>query len=168
MEYHPLTLIVRTWKEPRKMKNKLVLVVVFNLLATFSSVCVATELDSLQGKWESRFQEQGRALRVLKIIDRNRETVETYDGDKLVHRHVVTLEEKQAEGITVIHYGESEVTHGPRKGQRGKPGSFVSKRLGDTWYNIQGLETNGETPFTVIQFKRVNEPVQTENAASRK
>jgi hypothetical protein len=150
------------------MKNKLVLVVVFNLLATFSSVCVATELDSLQGKWESRFQEQGRALRVLKIIDRNRETVETYDGDKLVHRHVVTLEEKQAEGITVIHYGESEVTHGPRKGQRGKPGSFVSKRLGDTWYNIQGLETNGETPFTVIQFKRVNEPVQTENAASRK
>ena len=150
------------------MKNKLVLVVVFNLLATFSSVCVATELDSPQGKWESRFQEQGRALRVLKIIDRNRETVETYDGDKLVHRHVVTLEEKQAEGITVIHYGESEVTHGPRKGQRGKPGSFVSKRLGDTWYNIQGLETNGETPFTVIQFKRVNEPVQTENAASRK
>ena len=150
------------------MKNKLVLVVVFNLLATFSSVCVATELDSLQGKWESRFQEQGRALRVLKIIDRNRETVETYDGDKFVHRHVVTLEEKQAEGITVIHYGESEVTHGPRKGQRGKPGSFVSKRLGDTWYNIQGLETNGETPFTVIQFKRVNEPVQTENAASRK
>ena len=150
------------------MKNKLVLVVVFNLLATFSSVCVATELDSLQGKWESRFQEQGRALRVLKIIDRNRETVETYDGDKLVHRHVVTLEEKQAEGITVIHYGESEVTHGPRKGQRGKPGSFVSKRLGDTWYNIQGLETNGETTFTVIKFKRVNEPVQTENAASRK
>lgn len=150
------------------MKNKLVLVVVCHLLATFSSVCAAAELDSLQGKWESRFQEQGRALRVLKIIDRNRETVETYDGDKLIHRHLVTLEEKQVEGITVIFYGESEVTHGPRKGQPGKPGSFVSKRLGDTWYNIQGLETNSDTPFTVIQFKRVNEPAQIENEASRK
>lgn len=150
------------------MKNKLLLVIAFNLLTTFSSVCVATELESLQGKWESQFQEQGRTLRVLKIIDKNRETVETYDGDKLVHRHVVTLEEKQAEGITVMHYGESEVTHGPRKGQRGKPGSFVSKRLGDTWYNVQGLETSGDTPFTVVQFKRVDEPAQTENEAPRK
>ena len=147
------------------MKNKTLFVIAFGLLAALPSGVIASELEALQGRWESRFQEQGKALRVLKIIDKNRETVETYDGDRLVHRHEVTLEEKQAEGITVMHYGESEVTHGPRKGQRGKPGSFVSKRLGDTWYNVQGLETSGETPFTVIQFKRVNEPTQTENEA---
>jgi len=145
------------------MKNKTLFAIAFGLLAALPSGLIASELEALQGKWESRFQEQGKALRVLKIIDKNRETVETYDGDRLVHRHVVTLEEKQAEGITVMHYGESEVTHGPRKGQRGKPGSFVSKRLGDTWYNVQGLETSSETPFTVIQFKRLNEPTQTEN-----
>jgi hypothetical protein len=150
------------------VKNKLLFLIAFDLLVTFPSVCVATELESLQGKWESRFQELGRTLRVLKIIDKNRETVETYDGDKLVHRHVVALEEKQAEGITVMHYGESEVTHGPRKGQRGKPGSFVSKRFGDMRYNVQGLETNGETAFTVIQFKRVNESDETGNEAPRK
>ena len=98
------------------MTYKSLLMIAIGLLATLPSACIGSELESLQGKWESRFQEQGRALRVLKIIDKNRETVETYDGDKLVHRHVVTLEEKQAEGITVIHYGESEVTHGPRKG----------------------------------------------------
>jgi hypothetical protein len=158
----------RTWKEPIKMKNKTRFIFTFGLLAAMASASVASEMESLQGKWESRFQEQGRNLRVLKIIEKNLETVETYDGDKLVHRHVVTLEEKQAEGITVMHYGESEVTHGPRKGQRGKPGSFVSKRLGDSWYNVQGLETRGETPFTVIQFKRVNEPAQTENESPRK
>lgn len=150
------------------MKNETLFFIAFGLLATLPMACIASELESLQGKWESRFQDQGRMLRVLKIIDKNRETVETYDGDKLVHRHVVTLEEKQAEGITVIHYGESEVTHGPRKGQKGKPGSFVSKRLGDMWYNVQGLETSGETPFTVMQFKRVNEPGKTENEAPRK
>ena len=162
----PVMRVDRTWKEPGYTKNKMLFVIAFGLLAALPSALIASELEALQGKWESRFQEQGKALRVLKIIDKNRETVETYDGDRLVHRHEVTLEEKQAEGITVMHYGESEVTHGPRKGQRGKPGSFVSKRLGDTWYNVQGLETSGETPFIVIQFKRVNEPTQTENEAT--
>jgi len=150
------------------MKTKTRLMIAFGLLAAMASASVASELELLQGKWESRFQQQGRNLRVLKMIEKNLETVETYDGDKLVHRHVVTLEEKQVEGITVMHYGESEVTHGPRKGQKGKPGSFVSKRLGDMWYNVQGLETSGETPFTVMQFKRVNEPGKSENEAPRK
>jgi len=150
------------------MKNQTLVMIAFGFLASLTSVSIASELEALQGKWESRFGERGKAFRVLKIIEKNRETVETYDGDELVHRHVVTLEEKQAEGITVMHYGESEVTHGPRKGQRGKPGSFVSKRLGDTWYNVQGLETSGETPFTVIQFKRVNESDQTGSENPRK
>jgi hypothetical protein len=35
-------------------------------------------------------------------------------------------------------------------------------------YNVQGLETNGETAFTVIQFKRVNESDETGNEAPRK
>ena len=122
-----------------------------------ASASLAAELDSLQGKWESRYQDRGRAMRVLKIVEKDRETVETYDGDELVHRHVVTLQEKEAEGIIVMHYGESEVTHGPRKGQKGKPGSFVSKRFGDAWYNVQGLEANGDTPFTVMLFKRLSE-----------
>lgn len=134
------------------------LAVTSGLLFASPVACRASELELLQGKWETRFQEQGRSLRVLKIVEKNRETVETYDGDELVHRHIVTLTEKQAEGMTVMHYGESEVTHGPRKGQRGKPGAFVSRRSGDTWYNVQGLETNGDTPLTVIQFKRVKEP----------
>lgn len=129
----------------------------FSVIAALQSTCTASELDSLQGKWESRIQNQGKAFRILKIIEKNRETVETYDGEELVHRHVVQLEEKQTEGITILHYGEIEVTHGPQKGQRGKPGSYVSKRLGDTWYNIQGLETNGDAPFAVMQFKRVKE-----------
>lgn len=153
-----ITTVNRARREPRHMRSKTVLVIALALLTTLPSTCTGSELDSLQGKWESRFQHQGKALRVLKIIDQNRETVETYDGDELVHRHVVHLEEKQAEGIIIMRYGESEVTHGPRKGRRDKPGSFVSKRLGDTWYNVQGLEANGDAPLTVMQFTRVNEP----------
>jgi len=147
----------RTRREPEQMKNRTIIVLAFGLLATSPSACHADEIESLQGTWESRFQEQGRVLRVLKTIEKNRETFETSDGDTLVHRHVVTLDERQAEGITVMHYDEPEGTHGPGKGQRGKPGSFVSKRLGDTWYNIQGLDTGGDAPLTVIQFTRVAE-----------
>ena len=140
------------------MQPALTLFFAFGVLATVQAACLGSDLESLQGTWESRFEEQGRRLRVVKIIKQNRETLETYDGDTLVHRHVVTLDERHAEGITVMHYGEPEVLHGPRKGQRGKAGSFVSKRFGDTWYNVQGLETGGDTPFTVMRFIRVGEP----------
>lgn len=153
---------------PRPMTNHTLVMFAFGVLATLPSACIASELESLQGKWESSFQEQGRTLRVLKTVDGSRETVETYDGDRLVHRHIVTLEEKQAGDMTVMHYGESEVTHGPRKGQRGKPGSFVSKRFGNAWYNVQGLETDGDTPFTVILFKRLLEPDPDDGDARRK
>lgn len=149
------------------MRDNAFKIIAIGLLITLGSTCTGTELESLQGKWESRFQAQGKAIRVLKIIDKNRETFETYDGDALLHRHVVHLEEKQIEGITIMRYGESEVTHGPRKGQRGKPGSFVSKRVGDTWYNVQGLESKGDTPFTVMEFKRINEPQQGGNDLTR-
>jgi hypothetical protein len=137
------------------MTTRTLLMITAVMLAIASGACLGSELELLQGKWEARVQDQGRALRILKIIDQNRETVETYDGDTLLHRHVVTLEEKQAEGITVMHYGESEITFGPRRGQRGKPGSFVSARRGETWYNIQGLETSSETPLVLLQFNRV-------------
>ena len=130
------------------------------LLAIAPAVAQGAELDALQGKWETRFEDQGKSLRMLKIVEKNRETVETYDGDTLLHRHIVTLEERDANGITVMHYTESEVTYGPRKGLRGKPGCFISKRHGDTWYNVQGLETNSTVPLTVMLFKRVNGAVR--------
>ena len=115
----------------------------------------ADELRELQGKWEFRFQENGRNLRAIKIIAGDMETVETYDGHQLVHRHVVKLEAIETEGICVIKYGESTVTDGARKGQKGKPGSFVSKRLRNKWYNVSGLNINEETPLSVAEFTRI-------------
>ena len=121
----------------------------------FPQMAWADELRELQGKWEFRFQENGRNLRALKIIDGDMETVETYDGNQLVHRHVVKLEALETEGICVIKYGESTVTDGARKGQKGKPGSFVSKRLRNKWYNVSGLNINEETPLSVAEFTRI-------------
>lgn len=119
------------------------------------------ELKELQGKWELRFQENGRTLRAVKTIDGNTETVETYDGKQIVHRHFVTLEAIETEDVCVIRYGESTVTDGPRKGQRGKPGSFVSKRLKNKWYNIGGLRSSEEFSPSVAEFTRIpDEPKQ--------
>ena len=65
--------------------------------------------------------------------------METYDANQLVHRHVVKFEAIETEDICIIKYGESEVTDGPRKGQHGTSGSFVSKRFKNKWYNLPGL-----------------------------
>lgn len=121
----------------------------------FRQMAWADELRELQGKWEFRFEENGRNLRAIKIIDGDTETVETYDGNQLVHRHVVKLEAIETEGVCVIKYGESTVTDGARKGQKGKAGSFLSKRLRNKWYNVSGLNINEEAPLSVAEFIRI-------------
>ena len=115
----------------------------------------ADELKELQGRWEFRFQENGRNLKAIKIIEGDAETVETYDGEQLVHRHIVKIEAIETEGVCVIKYGESTVTDGARKGQKGKPGSFLSKRLRSKWYNVSGMNINDETPLSVAEFTRI-------------
>jgi len=115
----------------------------------------ADELKELQGRWEFRFQENGRNLKAIKIIDGDTETVETYDGEQLVHRHIVKIEAIETEGVCVIKYGESTVTDGARKGQKGKPGSFLSKRLRSKWYHVSGMNINDETPLSVADFTRI-------------
>ena len=115
----------------------------------------ADELKELQGRWEFRFQENGRNFKAIKIINDDTETVETYDGEQLVHRHIVKIEAIETEGVCVIKYGESTVTDGARKGQKGKPGSFLSKRLRSKWYNVSGMNINDETPLSVAEFTRI-------------
>jgi len=127
------------------------------LLATLilPEMSVADELKELQGRWEFRFQENGRNLKAIKIIDGNTETVETYDGEQRAQRHIVKIEAIETEGICVIKYGESNVTDGARKGQKGKPGSFLSKRLKNKWYNVSGMTTNDESPLSIAEFTRI-------------
>lgn len=62
------------------MQNNTLLVVAFGVLFASPVARIASELELPQGTWETRFQEQGRSLRVGKIIEKNRETVETYNG----------------------------------------------------------------------------------------
>ena len=142
-----------------KIRKNVSISMLWLLVATliFPQMARADELQELQGTWEFRFQENGRNLRALKIIDGDMETVETFDGNQLVHRHVVKLEAIETEGICVIKYGESTVTDGAKKGQRGKPGSFVSKRLRNKWYNVSGLNINEETPLSVAEFTWIPE-----------
>ena len=140
----------------KNRKNVFISAMGFHLFSlVVLQVSRADELQELQGKGEFRFQENGRNLKAIKIIDGDTETVETYDGNQLVHRHVVKLEAIETEGVCVIKYGESTVTDGARKGQKGKPGSFLSKRLKNKWYNVSGMSTNDETPLSVAEFTRI-------------
>ena len=65
------------------------------------------------------------------------------------------IEAIETEGVCVKKYGESDVTDGPRKGQRGKSGSFVSKRLKNKWYNVSGLSAKDESNLSIMEFTRI-------------
>ena len=132
-------------------------IIVFIAVVTFThtSSLIASELDELQGKWEFRLQENNRNLRVVKTIRDNTETVESFEGNQLVHKHIVTIEVVETDGVVIIKYGESEITEGPRKGQKGTPGAFLSKRLAKSWYNVSGLLASEEFPPSLLKFTRV-------------
>ena len=140
----------------KSMENAIIcLIGIFAIVMMSPRISLGDELKELQGKWETGFQENGSNMRAIKFIEGETETVETYDGNQLVHRHVVKLEAIETEDVCVIKYGESTVTDGPRKGQRGTPGSFVSKRLKNKWYNLGGLRANEEFPPSLTEFTRV-------------
>lgn len=117
---------------------------------------IAGEIDELQGKWEFRFQENGRQLRAIKTIKGDTDTTETFDGDRLVHRHISKIEFVETEDLIIMKWGESETTDGPRKGTKGKPGSCLSKRLGNKWYHVHGLKAGEKYPPSLQEFTRVD------------
>jgi hypothetical protein len=125
------------------------------LVTALAAISRSDELEELQGVWESRFQHGERSLRVVKTIEGDVDTVETYDGKELVHRHVCKFELVEAEGMFVYKWGQSDVTDGPGKGAKGKPGQCVSKRLGDTWYHVFGLRGDEKYPPRVETYTRV-------------
>ena len=118
---------------------------------------IAGEIDELQGKWEFRFQENGRQLRAIKTIIGDTDTTKTFDGDRLVHRHISKIEFVETEDLIIMKWGESETTDGPRKGTKGQPGSYLSKRLGNKWYHVHGLKAGEKYPPSLQEFTRVDE-----------
>ena len=133
--------------------------VLFSVLSQMLAVCSAADLGELQGVWEMHFQQAGRNLRAVKTIQNDIETVETYDGEALIHRHVVKIELVDVGELTVMKWQAAETTHGPRKGEKGQPGSLVSRRIGDKWVNATGLMKDDNLGVTLQVFTRVKEEV---------
>jgi hypothetical protein len=132
-------------------------ITLFVAMAVGHANLIAGELEELQGKWEMKFQDNGRILRAIKTVRDDTETVETYDGAKLVHRHVVKIELVETEVVIIIKWGEAETTDGPRKGTQGKPGSCLSKRVGNKWYNVHGLKPGENYAPYMQEFTRLSD-----------
>src|SRR5262249_39696020 len=139
-------------REPRMIHSRAIAWIALVFVTVFAASSRSDELEELQGTWELRVQHGEHSLRVVKTILGNVDTVETYEGKELVHRHVVKFELVEAEGMFVYKWGESEITHGPGKGKKGKPGASISKRLGNTWYHISGLRDDEKYPPNLDQF----------------
>ena len=65
------------------------------LMAAFMSSWVrAGDIDDLQGAWETTFEQNGRTYRAAKTIKNRIETVEVFDGERLMKRQSVRTKTK--------------------------------------------------------------------------
>lgn len=126
---------------------------------------LSEELQEIQGAWEQVGKTRdGRQIRILKEIDRTRETVTVIDKDgNLLHSHAVDFEIKKLGKVRVFTYRNYTVIAGPHTGQTRPGGSYIYRVVGDTFREVTGfLEGDTGKPSIVI-WKRVKPSNQQAN-----
>lgn len=126
---------------------------------------LSEELQEIQGAWEQVGKTRdGRQLRVLKEIDRTRETVTVIDkGGNLLHSHTVDIEVKTFGKVKIFTYRNYTVIAGPHTGQTRPGASYIYRVVGDTFREVTGfLEGDSGKPGIVI-WKRVKPSNQQAN-----
>lgn len=129
------------------------------LFILLSPTLWAGDLESLQGQWEMSFQQQGRPLRVVKTIEGNRETVDVFDGEKLLKQHVVEFELETTDRVKIFTYRHGRVTRGHGTGQQVPDGSFIYRLSEDRWIGVYGVLRGDMGPGYTAEYRRVAWPV---------
>jgi len=119
----------------------------------------ADDLADLQGSWESEVKQQGATLKVVKTIVGQQETVEVFDKEKLVHRHVVLFSIEEHGDAKIFRYPPGQVTFGPRNGKELPGGAYLHRVKDDQWIAVFGM-LKGDTGKVHAQVFRRVPPVQ--------
>lgn len=127
------------------------------VLAITPTVVFASDLDKLQGDWETSFQQDGKIYRAVKTIKGQTETVEVFDGERLMKRHSVDFELDERDGIRTFAYRNGQVTFGVGSPAKLPDGKYIYRIDGDKWIGIFGAFTNDNGPVYIQTFKRVAE-----------
>jgi hypothetical protein len=117
----------------------------------------AADLQAMQGRWTREFaNRQGAPIRLDKLIDGNRDTVDEFDanGNK-IRSHSATFKLKLDGSVRIFTFSNLVVTAGPDLGaQFPGPTSFLYKIDGDTMYEVWGLLEGNKNPPLVFIWKR--------------
>ena len=132
--------------------KRMILVVVFSISPTF---VFAGDLDTLQGEWETTFEQGGRIYRAVKSIKGKTETVEVCDGDRLMKRHSVDFDLDERDGIRTFIYRNGQITFGTGSPGKLPDGKYIYRIDGDKWIGIYGAFSNDNGPAYVQTFKKV-------------
>jgi hypothetical protein len=99
------------------------------------------DLAALQGKWQDEGKDQtGAEFRVVKTVEGNRETLQTFRDGELIHAHIVDFKLRRTDEVRIFTYSNMIITAGPNKGEK-KPdeGSYIYQVRGDQWITIEGM-----------------------------
>ena len=127
------------------------------VLAVSPVIVFASDLDKLQGDWETSFQQDGKVYRVIKTIKGQTETVEVLDGERVMKRHSVDFEIDERDGISTFTYRNGQVTFGPGSPAKLPDGKYIYRIEGDKWIGIFGAFTTDQGPAYIQTFKRLAE-----------
>lgn len=131
-----------------------------NLLFVLATVVLpassfAGDLDSLQGSWETNFRQNERTYRAVKTIKGQTETVEVFDGEKLMKKHSVDFELDECDGIKTFTYRNGRVTFGAGAPTKLPDGKYIYRLDKDSWIGVFGALSTDSGPVYLQTFKRV-------------
>lgn len=125
------------------------------VLAISPAIVFASDLEDLQGDWETSFQQDGNVYRAVKTIKGQTETVEVYDGERLMKRHSVDFELNERDGIRTFAYRNGQITFGAGSPAKLPDGKYIYRIDGDKWIGVFGAFSNDNGPVYIETFKRV-------------
>jgi len=130
----------------------------FVLMAAFAPSCAnAGDLDSLQGAWETTFEQNGKTYRAVKTIKERNESVEVYDGQTLMKKHEVEFELKDDGEVKTLTYRNGRITFGAGSPAKLPDGKYIYRLDKDNWVGIFGTLSTDTGPVYIQTFKRVVE-----------
>lgn len=131
------------------------------LNATAIALCLLVAYDDnpdllrLQGEWEMKIQQGDVTIRIVKSVKGNLETVRRYQGEQLIHEHVVEFELIETDSVKLMRWKNGRVTKGPNAGQKMADGQFIYRLEGDQWLSVFGFLKGEQRPPGIEAFSRV-------------
>ena len=127
----------------------------FVLMAAFmSSWAYGGDLDDLQGKWETTFEQNGRSYRAVKTIKNRTETVEVFDGEMLMKRHSVEFDLNDDGEVKTLTYKNGQITFGAGSPAKLPDGKYIYRLEKDIWIGVFGALSKDTGPVYLQTFKR--------------